>query len=122
MASALPHHTLDCKNAWLSPDGRIFPNPGFAHHVRQAKIICADFLHMDPLPDDPHSHLVNAGWAYLRDELNGWHIHRSNRDCSKAPDRLTSKQFAAIFDWHEHHSIDLPSWLAPQPEGEPAFA
>jgi hypothetical protein len=29
MINQLPTPTLDCRNGWLAPDGRLFPNPGY---------------------------------------------------------------------------------------------
>ena len=71
----LPVPTLDCDNGWLAPDGRLFPNPEFAYHSRVAEQICQA---MGIETNDPNSHLINLGWAKLREER--WYIYRNDRD------------------------------------------
>lgn len=116
MPIELPAHTLNCENGWLAPDGRLIPNPGFAHHNRMAEKICAA---LGVQTDDAHKYLVNAGWGYLR-QVGEWHIHRNAGSWDNDPDRLTAKQRNTIFDWCMAKDRDLPAFMRPQTELEPA--
>lgn len=62
--------------------------------------------------DAHRTHLVNSGWAYLRD--NEWSIHRNDESWGNAPERLTAKQRNTIFDWCMKHSRELPSFMRPE--------
>lgn len=61
---------------------------------------------------DPRSHLVNAGWSYLRD--CEWNIHRNDSSWGNAPERLTQKQRNTIFDWCMKHEKELPAFMRPE--------
>jgi hypothetical protein len=106
----LPVPTLDCDNGWLAPDGRLFPNPEFAYHSRVAEQICQA---MGIETNDPNSHLINLGWAKLREER--WYIYRNDRDGELAPERLSTRQRNTIFDYCQKREKELPDYIFPKP-------
>ncbi len=123
MKSKLPTPSLDCENAWLSPSGDCYPNPGFAWHSRQAEAICEAFGFTDT-GEGCRAALIKRGWAYLRDG-EGWEIPSANDSECHQWERLTERQLDTIFDWHIRHNKPLPSYLAPAevaPESELAVA
>ena len=64
----------------------------------------------------PRTHLVNAGWAYLRDDQGSeWNIHRNDSTWGNAPERLTQKQRDTIFDWCVKHEKEVPVFMRPEP-------
>jgi hypothetical protein len=118
----LPTPSIDCENAWLSPSGDCYPNPGYAWHSSQAAVIC-QALGIDATDRSHRGELIHRGWAFLRD--NVWHMpDAEDRIDEHQWERLTNRQFNTIFDWYELHGKPLPSFLAPAtaPEAELAMA
>ena len=104
------NHSLDCRNAWLSPNGQLRPNlGGYAEHNKEAHNIVTE-LGMIDLPTNAESHLINLGWVKLR--ASEWCLY-------KGAEKLIQRQRDTIFDWCMKAQAALPSFMAPDNESEP---
>lgn len=105
-----PTTSLDEMNGLLSPDGKFYACE-FTSHCELAHQICEESF-PEHSGDSLDYVLHKLGWARLScsdpQALTGnkWHIW--DRTYSEDFSQLTQKQRDFIFDWCQHHGVELP--------------
>jgi hypothetical protein len=97
--SLKPHHTLQCDNGWLSPEGELYPCT-FATHLRLAEII---EKMIGGIFD--HRYMEKIGWIKLSITQAGWY--------QWLPENAnpTQTQIDTIYDWCRLRGAVLPPFL-----------
>lgn len=115
----MPTNNIDRLNGLLSPEGKFY-DCKFTGHDELAKKLCEDVLALDLKWRHQDHLLLNLGWGkvsieYCCDSMaRNWHIY--NQNYGEDWSRLTQKQRDFIFDWCQHHGVELPDKMNPESE------